>query len=321
MQDNLPKPDLKDKKILSELDKNARQTNSEIAKSVGLNKNTVNYKIQRMTKEGIITGSYAVIDSSKLGYFSIRTYLKFFNTTQEDEKKMTKWLIENEYVGVVTKIETIHDLGFIIYVKDIYEWETFLSEFKKRFRKYFWNEKVNIFSRVYHYRRNYILGDKKSSEYEIVGGNELAKCDDFDKKILNLLAKDARMSLIDLAQKLKRPERTIAFRIKQLEKKKIIQGYRISLNLDKIGYDYYKINFVLNDCSNKDQIFEFCQNHINVIFIDETLGNWDFEIDVETKGRQELLSLINEIKQKFDIRETEVINFKEYLKLETIPNF
>ena len=56
------KLDLKDRKILYELDSNARQSNSEIAKKVGLNKNTVNYKINRMTEEGIIAGYYTVID-------------------------------------------------------------------------------------------------------------------------------------------------------------------------------------------------------------------------------------------------------------------
>ena len=66
------KLDLKDRKILYELDSNARQSNSGIAKKVGLNKNTVNYKINRMTEEGIITGYYTVVDSSRLGYFSIR---------------------------------------------------------------------------------------------------------------------------------------------------------------------------------------------------------------------------------------------------------
>lgn len=320
METELPKLDLKDRKILVELDKNARQTNSEIGKSVGLSKNTVNYKIQRMIKEGIISGSYAVIDSSKLGYFSVRTYLKFFNTTQDEEKRMTDWLIKNEKVGVVAKIETVYDLGFIIYIKDIYEWENFLSEFKQKFRKYFWNEKVNIFSKVYHYNRSYLLLDKKSGEYQTIGGKETAKTDEFDIEILSLLAKDARIHLVDLAEKLKRPERTVAARIKNLEKRKIVQGYRISLNLDKIGYDYYKINFILNDCSKREELFLFCEKNLNVIFIDETLGNLDFEIDVEVKGRQELLNLVNEIKEKFDIRETEVLNFKEYLKLETIPS-
>jgi len=46
--------DLKDRKILYELDLNARQSLNEIGKKVGLNKDSVAYRIKRMEDEGII---------------------------------------------------------------------------------------------------------------------------------------------------------------------------------------------------------------------------------------------------------------------------
>jgi len=315
------KLDLKDKKILFELDKNSRRSNSEIAKKVGLNKNTVNYKINRMTQEGVIKGYYSVIDSSKLGYFSIRIYLKFFNTNQEDEKKMIEWLNNREIVGVLAKIETIYDLVVMCWVKSIYEFEDFLQEFKKKFRKHFWQEKVHIFSKVLHFKRKYLLSQKKeyNEEPETIGGKETSDFDELDLKILRLLAKNARMPLIDISSKLKTPERTIAFRIKQLEKKKIIQGYRINLELQKIGFEYYKLNFILNDFSKYEELESFCKIHENVIYIDKTLGELDFEIDVEIRNKQELLKLISEIKEKFSVRNVDILEFKEYIKLESIP--
>jgi DNA-binding Lrp family transcriptional regulator len=316
------KLDLKDRKILFELDTNARQTNSQIARKVGLNKNTVNYKINRMTKEGIIAGYYSVIDSSRVGYFSVRVYAKFLNTTEVEEKRILDWLGNNKQVGVVNKIETIYDFGFMAYVRSIYEWEEVWNEFKRKFRKYFWQEQVDIFSKVHHYKRKYLLGKKdKPSNFETIGGKETEKVDDTDLKILSLLARDARISLVDLSFKLKTPVRTLASRIKNLEKKKVIQGYRLGLNLNKIGYEYYKLNFKLNNCSNYRELFAFSENHINVIYIDQTLGDFDFEIDVEVKNRLELLELINHIKANFEVREVEILFFKEYLKLETIPRF
>jgi DNA-binding Lrp family transcriptional regulator len=315
------KLDLKDKKILFELDKNSRQSNSEIAKKVGLNKNTVNYKINRMTQEGVIKGYYSVIDGSKLGYFSIRIYLKFFNTNQEDEKKMIEWLNNQRIVGVLAKIETIYDLVVMCWVKSIYEFEEFLQDFKKKFRKHFWQEKVHIFSKVLHFKRKYLLSQKKeyNEEPETIGGKEISYFDELDLKILRLLAKNARMPLIDISSKLKTPERTIAFRIKQLEKKKIIQGYRINLELQKIGFEYYKLNFILNDFSKYEELENFCKIHENVIYIDKTLEELDFEIDVEIKNKQELLKLISEIKEKFSVRSVDILELKEYIKLESIP--
>lgn len=315
------KLDLKDRKILFELDRNSRQSNSEIAKKVGLNKNTINYKINRMHKEGVINGYYSVIDSSKLGYFSIRIYLKFFNTKEEDEKNIIEWLNNQKQVGVIAKIETIYDLVIMTWVKNIYEFEEFWQEFKKKFRKHFWQEKVYIFSKVLHFKRKYLLSQKKeyNEKADIIGGKEIASYDDLDLNILRLIAKNARMPLVDISVKLKTPERTIAFRIKQLEKKKIIQGYRINIDLKKIGFEYYKLNFILNDFAKYEELETFCKNHENVIYIDKTLEELDFEIDVEIKDRAKLLKLISEIKEKYNIRNVEILVFNEYIKLESIP--
>lgn len=316
------KLDLKDRKILYELDRNARQSNSQIAKKVRLNKNTVNYKINRLTEEGIILGYYTVIDSSKLGYFSFRVYLKFFNTTSEKEQEIIGWLKNHKMVGVVGKIETVYDLAFHVWVKNIYEFDDFWLEFKRKSRKYFWNEKAQVFSKVYHFKRKYLMEEKATElkdECETIGSSQIIKYDKLDFEILKLLSKNARMPLLEVSERLKTPPRTIAFRIKQLEKKKVIQGYRTNIALDKIGYEYYKINLILNDFDKYDEFLQFAKNHPNIIYFDRTLSELDFEIDVEIKNREELLKLLEIIKRNFGIRDAEVFTYKEYYKLETIP--
>ncbi|MEM0493397.1 MAG: winged helix-turn-helix transcriptional regulator, partial [Candidatus Thermoplasmatota archaeon] len=46
--------DLKDRKILYELDLNARQSFGDIGKKVGLSKDSVAYRVKRMEDEGVI---------------------------------------------------------------------------------------------------------------------------------------------------------------------------------------------------------------------------------------------------------------------------
>ena len=48
------KLDLKDKKILYELDRNSRQSNKQIAKKVGLSEQVVGNRIRRLQEWGII---------------------------------------------------------------------------------------------------------------------------------------------------------------------------------------------------------------------------------------------------------------------------
>ena len=67
--------DLKDRKILYQLDLNCRQSNTQIGKKVGLSKEVVNYRINRMEKEGIIIRYWTEIDLFKLGYNIFRIYI------------------------------------------------------------------------------------------------------------------------------------------------------------------------------------------------------------------------------------------------------
>lgn len=321
MDDTRIKLDLKDKKILYELDANARQSNNEIAKKVGLNKNTVNYKINRLLHEKVITGFYAVIDSSRLGYFSIRIYLKFFNTTTEKEQEIIAYLKKDKSVGVLARLDTVYDLAIMTWVKNIPEFEEFWIGFKRHFRKYFWQEKVHIFSGVIHLKRKYLY-HKKTEEigaYEEIGGKNIEEIDALDSKILTLLAKNARTPIIEMVSKTKAPARTIAHRIRELKRKGILQGYRAHISLEKIGYEYYKLNFKLEDFERFDAFFKYCKMQENIIYIDKTLNELDFEIDVEVKDRKELMKLLSDIKSRFNIRDTDVLSFKEYYALESIP--
>jgi len=310
---------VKDKKLLYELDINSRQSNSEIGKKIGMNKNTVNYKIKKLEQDKVILGYYPVIDNSKLGYFSFRGYLKFFNTTSQQEEEIIDWLKKHPRVGIVARIETIYDFVFFIWVKNIYEFEEFWFEFKKQFRKYFWNERIDVFSGVYSFKRKYLLKENKIESYEFIGEKKPVECNEMDLKIIKMLTKNARMPLIEISEKLKCPPRTTAFRIKRLEKKKVIQSYRVNINLEKIGYEYYKINIILDDFENYNKLFNYSNNHPNIIYYDKTLSDLDFEIDVEVENREKLLKLLAEIKSKFKIRNIEILPFKEYSKLELMP--
>jgi len=316
---NILKLDLKDKKLLYELDKNARASNSEIGKNTRMNKNTVNYKIKRLEQEKVILGYYTVIDNSKLGYFSFRCYAKFFNTTPEQEKELIDYLVKSPRISIVAASETIYDFSFFIWVKSPYEFESFWHEFKHKFREFFWNERIDVFTSVYNFRRKYLVNSKEQTDYDFVGANKIIEHDKLDLDILRLLSKNARMPLIEISEKLKTPERTIAFRIKKLEKNKIIQSYSANLSYEKLGIEYFKLNIHLNKVPTREKLLAFAQTHPNIIYYNITNNDYDYELDIEVEKRKELLKLLEELKTQFEVRDIEILTVKEYHKLELIP--
>lgn len=82
--------DEKDRKILVELDKNARQTDSEIAKKVGLSKQVANYRIQNLVKRGIITNFYTILNTGLLGLNSYYIFLQLEKINKQKRKTVVR---------------------------------------------------------------------------------------------------------------------------------------------------------------------------------------------------------------------------------------
>ena len=86
--------DIKDRRILYQLDLDSRQSFRSIGKKVGLSKDSVASRVQKLQQNRIIKGFYTVIDYSKLGYSSYRIYLVFQNTNPNIEKEIIKYFVD-----------------------------------------------------------------------------------------------------------------------------------------------------------------------------------------------------------------------------------
>jgi len=118
---------LKDKKILTLLDENARLSNSQIAKRVGLSKPAVEYRLKRFEKNNIIFQYYTVINFSKLGYSQYKIYFKFQDTTLEDEQKIIDYWKNDGNSAWVAQIRGRWDLAVSILAKTNFEFGKTLS--------------------------------------------------------------------------------------------------------------------------------------------------------------------------------------------------
>jgi len=68
--------------------------------------------------------------------------------------------------------------------------------------------------------------------------------DENDLQLLSLLQYDSRIPLDDAAKKLRVPKSTLHYRIKRLEKRKVIEGYYAKLSAHGLGFDYLAVVFV-----------------------------------------------------------------------------
>ncbi|MHA1835102.1 MAG: Lrp/AsnC family transcriptional regulator, partial [Candidatus Baldrarchaeia archaeon] len=61
------------------------------------------------------------------------------------------------------------------------------------------------------------------------------KLDEKDIKILNLIQENCKLTAREIAKRINSPITTVFARIKRLEKRGIIKGYKAILNAEKLG--------------------------------------------------------------------------------------
>ncbi len=71
-----------------------------------------------------------------------------------------------------------------------------------------------------------------------------------DYQICKIISQNSRIQTTEIAQQLNTTAVTIVNRIKKLEESGIILGYRIGIDLEKLGYNQYKLD--INTKSSKE---------------------------------------------------------------------
>jgi DNA-binding Lrp family transcriptional regulator len=310
--------DIKDSKILYELDVDSRQPFQNIAKKVALSKDAVIYRINKLKKDGIIQRFHTVIDNGKLGLIPFRLYLRLKNTTPVIENEILSYLKKEKNVVWLMSIEGEFDIGLATYVKSIHEMNVFWKSLLSRYRNYIENRWLTIYTKVSYYPRSYLLNLKENyDEFVCFTEPEKLMIDDKEISILKLLAEDSRMPVIEIAKKTNLTPKTVAKKIKELEMKKIIVGYRTMFDLEKLGYQYFKVHISVHDMtqSTEHSIKAFLKQHPNIVYDNEILGGYDLEIEIQVRTLTDLRTILEEMKKRFAktiINYTYMLFYKEH---------
>lgn len=294
------KLDLKDKKILAELELNARISHSILAKKVGLSKQVVKYRIEKLEKEDIIQGYNALVDLNKLGYTIYLIYLKLIKISSDKEKSWMEEMNKNENVIAVGKNAGHWDMSVVLRCRNNHELDETLKEITggkadKIKEKLITSEIESTYFNLKLLHKISDIALSTSSKQENI------EIDENDSKLLQFLSENCRANLVDLAGKLKMSANGVKNRIKNLESKKIIIGYKTKINYEKLSYLHFRVFLHLNRFSNDiyEKIGHFLKNKGNVESISRYMGYADIDFRCYSSNILELYGLISEIKDTF----------------------
>lgn len=304
--------DLKDKKILYELDRNSRQSNKQIAKKVGLSEQVVGNRIRRLQDLGIIEYFFVKTNPSVLGYMHIKIYLRLHNITKEKEEELLNDLNTQKNIYWLSSLRGKYDLVASIYVKNIAEFSKKYEDIFGKWRDYILERNVIVLERAFTYTKAYLLQKQKSEEIVYsVGEEKEIQLDKTDREILKILNKDGRKSLIDIATELKVSADTVKYRLNNLKKRGIITGFGLKIDYKKLDNQYHLIFLKLQnmDLQKYTKLESLALINKNVIIFIKTIGDHDIELEVETTNNEELDELMKTLRDHFvsEIKDYEIL--------------
>jgi Lrp/AsnC family transcriptional regulator, regulator for asnA, asnC and gidA len=290
--------------IVSILLLDARTSFVKIAKFTQTSTNTIRTRYTKLKEKGVITGSTIQVRPKTLGHNCMGQI--FIHTDFNEENDFCKKILK--IPGVVNCNFQIGEFNYVIFfsLENISELDTLVGKVNqhpniKRTCVDVYVGEINAdhpknlviepLSNSVRKKINETFGssttnktNNQDSEDKIIKKNKI----DYD--IINLLLKDARISLRKIAKKLSVSNQTILKRYERL-KKTVIQNSTITISLEKIGYFGIAIfGLKLSTEYPASTIFKKVLSTRNVIIAYRTLGEFQIIAGVPFKKMDELES-------------------------------
>jgi len=291
------KLDKVNRRILAELDKKCRIPTTMLAKIVRKSRQTVEYRIRQLIENGVIISFNASINPHKIGYKLYKIYLKLRNIPRE-KKRLFEYLKSCPITYWMGECSGTWDLIFAVFCKSDYEFFRFKNELISKFNKIIVEEWGQSLIDVKQYPKMYFTNEV--SEPTIFAGDVIDnKLDELDYAILGVIVNNGRISIAELAEKVKSTPIVVKRRLERMEQKGIIIQYRIGIDLNKLGLELYKAIFTLDRYTKEDEtkLLSYISQLPNVHYLINNM--WSLELEVVVSNYKEYYEIIEHIKEEF----------------------
>lgn len=291
-----------DRNILYHWDLNARQSASEIARKAGSNKDTVNFRMNRLVEEGIVTSFVTELDGAKLGQNIIKVYFQFKDFNKKVEKEFFDYLKTIKEAAWVVSCSGRWDALVAFWSTSSFHFHSYFIQILNRFSRHILHKDI-IHNINWHYYNRKWLKKQYTTPLAMKYGGEPGdyRLDKLDRGILLRLVRNAREPVVNIAKETGQSSQNVINRIKKLEKDGIIRKYSLAIDYRKIGYVFCKTFVHLRNITKErlDELHTYCASQPNIFAITTALGTWDYEIEFEVPNFEEMTEIMDSIRMKF----------------------
>lgn len=310
--------DLYDKKILKLIIENCRYPISDIAKAVGLSKDSVRYRINKLEKDKIVTEYSLLFDMRTAGYFVTHLFLKLKNITKKDESYIISQLSKHKNITFISSQIGVYDMQVIFHTQNVFHRNKIEKEILEIL-----GSKVKdsvIINHVQDYNFSFIFSDidvninvkekTDTSFSKLIKKNEGTNCkeptsqsfDLIDKKVIKELVQNPKEKLRVIGQNVGMSAEGVKKRIKKIIEKGGIYKFTLYPNHIKLGlFNYmllFKIQILPDDVNKRLQQFLLKSNFI--LYATKTDGTYNLIIYILAKNPLEFQTRFETLREIID---------------------
>lgn len=132
--------------------------------------------------------------------------------------------------------------------------------------------------------------------------------DALDKKILRLVADDARIPFLEVARACNVSGAAIHQRIQKLTSQGVLKGSQFIIDPEKVGYETCAyVSLYLKDPESHDVVVEALKKIPEVVECHATTGDMDLFIKMYAKNNRDLMTIIHDKLQPLGLSRSETI--------------
>ncbi len=307
-----------DKKIMYLLNLDARLPVTKIARAVNLSKDAVQYRINKLVKNKVISKFYLDIDHEKLGFHLYTIFLKTRSVSLEQEKKIITGLCKIKEVIFVSTCSGNWDFWIETYAESLETFNTTLASVATAMGPELIDYKTMISIKDYkRYKplpESYFLGTRLEKTHMYVPKPGKATIDETDYKILKTLELNSRMGVVELAKKCSITIDIVRYRLKKLVSSGVIIGFDIDVARGITEYYLQLLIIRLQNYNTKNErrFSGYLATHPSVRFASKAAGSQEVMLELLTKSMDELNSFVKEIRHTF----TDIITTYEIIAVD-----
>ncbi len=286
---------------------NCRVKLKELAVLLKKSSQRLKYNLYHFEREEILFNPYVIFDYALFGQLLFRVYFKGGYVGEKHKKEILNIIRELPYIVSAYELEGEFDMVIEIQAPNA-------SRFNKELKKLITivpslNDYKVVLNIVTHlYPRSYLLEPNNSHiNYKvdwniIVGGDRKVETfTDSERDVIKILLRNPKIRFSHLAKAANMNIKTARAIFRDLEKRKIIKGFKYIVNTHLLEISKHRLFLKLHNSSPEREalLMEYFTQTPEIVQINKTVGDWDLEIDIEGLDKATMRYLVLQMREQF----------------------